>query len=128
MNYINFVNNNITKSPVVLQGQIFLNNLNGGNTMSKRYNVTLSIPIDFDMSDVMQNFEETLEIKADNYDEAVEQAKQEFADNYDADYIYDLIFDDIKMNGLVYLDGDYEPDFDDEDYYDAEEIKEKKQQ
>ncbi len=96
--------------------------------MSKRYNVTLSIPIDFDMSDVMQNFEETLEIEADNYDEAVEQAKQEFADNYDADYIYDLIFDDIKMNGLVYLDGDYEPDFDDEDYYDAEEIKEKKQQ
>jgi len=94
--------------------------------MSKRYNVTLSIPIDFDMSDVMQNFEETLEIEADNYDEAVEQAKQEFADNYDADYIYDLIFDDIKMNGLVYLDGDYEPNFDDEDYYDAEEIKEKK--
>lgn len=94
--------------------------------MSKRYNVTLSIPIDFDMSDVMQNFEETLEIEADNYDEALEQAKQEFADNYDADYIYDLIFDDIKMNGLVYLDGDYEPDFDDEDYYDAEEIKEKK--
>jgi hypothetical protein len=96
--------------------------------MSKRYNVTLSIPIDFDMSDVMQNFEETLEIEADNYDEAVEQAKQEFADNYDADYIYDLIFDDIKMNGLVYLDGDYEPNFDDEDYYDAEEIQEKKQQ
>lgn len=94
--------------------------------MSKRYNVTLSIPIDFDMSDVMQNFEETLEIEADNYDEALEQAKQEFADNYDADYIYDLIFDDIKMNGLVYLDGDYEPDFDDEDYYDAEEIQEKK--
>lgn len=94
--------------------------------MSKRYNVTLSIPIDFDMSDVMQNFEETLEIEADNYDEALEQAKQEFADNYDADYIYDLIFDDIKMNGLVYLDGDYDPDFDDEDYYDAEEIKEKK--
>ena len=94
--------------------------------MSKRYNVTLSIPIDFDMSDVMQNFEETLEIEADNYDEAVEQAKQEFADNYGADYIYDLIFDDIKMNGLVYLDGDYEPNFDDEDYYDAEEIKEKK--
>jgi hypothetical protein len=76
----------------------------------------------------MQNFEETLEIEADNYDEAVEQAKQEFADNYDADYIYDLIFDDIKMNGLVYLDGDYEPNFDDEDYYDAEEIQEKKQQ
>jgi hypothetical protein len=96
--------------------------------MSKRYNVTLSIPIDFDMSDVMQNFEETLEIEADNYDEALEQAKQEFADNYDADYIYDLIFDDIKMNGLVYLDGDYEPNFDDEDYYDAEEIQEKKQQ
>jgi len=96
--------------------------------MSKKYNVTLSIPIDFDMSDVMQNFEETLEIEADNYDEAVEQAKQEFADNYDADYIYDLIFDDIKMNGLVYLDGDYEPNFDDEDYYDAEEIQEKKQQ
>ena len=96
--------------------------------MSKRYNVTLSIPIDFDMSDVMQDFEETLEIEADNYDEALEQAKQEFSDNYDADYIYDLIFDDIKMNGLVYLDGDYEPDFDDEDYYDAEEIKEKKQQ
>ena len=96
--------------------------------MSKRYNVTLSIPIDFDMSDVMQDFEETLEIEADNYDEALEQAKQEFADNYDADYIYDLIFDDIKMNGLVYLDGDYEPDFDDEDYYDAEEIQEKKQQ
>lgn len=95
--------------------------------MSKRYNVTLSIPIDFDMSDVMQNFEETLEIEADNYDEAVEQAKQEFADNYDADYIYNLIFDDIKMNGLVYLDGNYEPNFDDEDYYDAEEIKEKKQ-
>lgn len=94
--------------------------------MSKRYNVTLSIPIDFDMSDVMQNFEETLEIEADNYDEAIEQAKQEFADNYDANYIYDLIFDDIKMNGLVYLDGDYDPDFDDEDYYDAEEIKEKK--
>jgi len=94
--------------------------------MSKRYNVTLSIPIDFDMSDVMQDFEETLEIEADNYDEAVEQAKQEFADNYDADYIYDLIFDNIKMNGLVYLDGDYEPDFDDEDYYDAEEIQEKK--
>jgi len=96
--------------------------------MSRKYNVTLSIPIDFDMSDVMQNFEETLEIEADNYDEALEQAKQEFADNYDADYIYDLIFDDIKMNGLVYLDGDYEPDFDDEDYYDAEEIQEKKQQ
>jgi len=94
--------------------------------MSKRYNVTLSIPIDFDMSDVVQDFQETLEIEAENYDEAVEQAKQEFADNYDADYIYDLIFDDIKMNGLVYLDGDYEPDFDDEDYYDAEEIKEKK--
>jgi hypothetical protein len=94
--------------------------------MSKKYNVTLSIPIDFDMSDVMQDFEETLEIEADNYDEAVEQAKQEFADNYDADYIYDLIFDNIKMNGLVYLDGDYEPDFDDEDYYDAEEIQEKK--
>ena len=96
--------------------------------MSKRYNVTLSIPIDFDMSDVVQDFQETLEIEAENYDEAVEQAKQEFADNYDADYIYDLIFDDIKMNGLVYLDGDYEPDFDDEDYYDAEEIQEKKQQ
>ena len=94
--------------------------------MTKRYNVTLSIQIDFDMSDVMQNFEETLEIEADNYDEAIEQAKQEFADNYDANYIYDLIFDDIKMNGLVYLDGDYDPDFDDEDYYDAEEIKEKK--
>lgn len=94
--------------------------------MSKKYNVTLSIPIDFDMSDVMQDFEATLEIEADNYDEALEQAKQEFSDNYDADYIYDLIFDDIKMNGLVYLDGDYEPDFDDEDYYDAEEIKEKK--
>jgi hypothetical protein len=96
--------------------------------MSKRYNVTLSIPIDFDMSDVMQDFEETLEIEADNYDEAVEQAKQEFADNYDADYIYDLIFDDIKMNGLVYLDGDYEPNFEEEGYYFAEEIQEKKQQ
>jgi hypothetical protein len=96
--------------------------------MSKRYNVTLSIPIDFDMSDVMQDFEETLEIEADNYDEAVEQAKQEFADNYDADYIYDLIFDNIKMNGLVYLDGDYDPNFEEEGYYFAEEIQEKKQQ
>ena len=94
--------------------------------MKKRYNVTLSIPIDFDMSDVMQDFEEILEIEADNYDEAIEQAKQEFADNYDADYIYDLIFDDIKMNGLVYLDGNYEPDFEEEGYYFAEEIKEKK--
>lgn len=94
--------------------------------MSKRYNVTLSIPIDFDMSDVMQDFEETLEIEADNYDEAVEQAKQEFADNYDADSIYDIIYDDIKMNGLVYLDGEYEPNFEEECYYDAEEIQEKK--
>ena len=94
--------------------------------MSKRYNVTLSIPIDFDMSDVMQEFEEIIEVEAESYDEAVEKAQQEFSDSWDADSIYDIIYDDIKMNGLVYLDGDYDPDFDDEDYYDAEEIKEKK--
>ena len=39
--------------------------------MSKRYNVTLSIPIDFDMSSVKQEFEETIEVEAESYDEAV---------------------------------------------------------
>ena len=94
--------------------------------MSKRYTVTLSIPIDFDMSDVMQEFEETIEVEAESYDEAVEKAQQEFSDSWDADSIYDIIYDDIKMNGLVYLDGDYEPNFEEECYYDAEEIQEKK--
>lgn len=94
--------------------------------MSKRYNVTLSIPIDFDMSSVRQEFEETIEVEAESYDEAIQQAQQEFSDSWDADSIYDIIYDDIKMNGLVYLDGDYEPNFEEECYYDAEEIQEKK--
>tara|TARA_R100000005_G_C4863717_1_gene123749 strand:+ start:297 stop:581 length:285 start_codon:yes stop_codon:yes gene_type:complete len=94
--------------------------------MSKRYNVTLSIPIDFDMSSVRKEFEETIEVEAESYDEAVQQAQQEFSDSWDADFIYDIIYDDIKMNGLVYLDGDYEPNYEEEGYYFAEEIQEKK--
>ena len=96
--------------------------------MSKKYYVTLSIPIDYDMSDCLPNFEETIEVEADNYDEAVEQAKQEFEDSWDTDSIYDVIFDNIKTNGLVWLDGDLDPNFDEDSYYYAEEIKEKKQQ
>ncbi len=94
----------------------------------KKYKVTLSIPIDFDMDSVMQNFEEIQEVEADSYDDAIEQAKEEFKANLDADYIYDVIFDDIKMNGLVYLDSDYEPDFDEEGYYFAEQVQPKKVQ
>ena len=59
-------------------------------------------------------------------EEAMTLGVEEFNDNYDLDAIYDELYDDLKSQMLVWLDGDYECDLTDEDYYFVEETKEKK--
>ena len=93
--------------------------------MSKKYKVRISIPVEYDVSDLMSSFDTTIDVEADNYEEAVSVAKtefkEEFNDNYDLDSIYDEIYEEVKSNLLVWLDGDYECDTYDDDYYFAEE-------
>ncbi len=96
------------------------------NTMSKKYNVTISIPLDIELSDVSKEWEDVIEVEANSYDEAVQKAQEEFSDGWDADSIYDIVYDDIRMNASVYLDGDYEPNFEEESYFTAEEVQPKK--
>ena len=89
--------------------------------MSKKYKVRVSIPVEYDISDLMTSFDTTIDVEADNYEKAVSIAKTEFNDNYDLDSIYDEIYEAVKTNMLVWLDGDYECDTYDDDYYFAEE-------
>ena len=91
--------------------------------MSKKYKVRVSIPIEYDVSELMDYFVATVNVEADNSEEAVSVAKTEFNEDFDLDSIYDEIYDTIKSNMLVWLDGDYECDTYDNDYYFAEEQK-----
>lgn len=94
--------------------------------MSKKYNVTISIPLDIDLSGVSKDWEDVIRVEANSYEEAVQKAQEEFSDGWDADSIYDVVYDNMKMNALIYLDGEYEPNFEEDDYYFAEEVQEKK--
>lgn len=94
--------------------------------MSKKYSVTISIPLDIELADVSKEWEDVIEVEANSYDEAVQKAQEEFSDGWDADSIYDIVYDDIRMNASVYLDGDYEPNFEEESYFTAEEVQPKK--
>lgn len=91
--------------------------------MSKKYKVRVSIPVEYDISDLMDSFESTMNVDADGPEDAVNIAKTEFNDNFDLDSIYDEIYNELKTNILVWLDGDYEVDTYDNDYYFAEEQK-----
>ena len=91
--------------------------------MSKKYKVRVSIPIEYDPSDLMEYFESTITVDADSHEDAVSVAKTEFNDNFDLDSIYDEIYDELRTNMLIWLDGDYEVDTYDDDYYFAEEQK-----
>ena len=91
--------------------------------MSKKYKVRVSIPIEYDTSELNSYFESSVDVEADSQEGAVNIAIREFNENYDIDSIYDEIYDTIKSNMLVWLDGDYEPDTYDNDYYFAEEQK-----
>lgn len=91
--------------------------------MSKKYKVRVSIPIEYDISDLMKSFTSTIDVEADSYNKAVSIAKTEFNDNHDIDSIYDEIYEEVRSTLLVWLDGDYEVDTYDDDYYFAEEQK-----
>ena len=91
--------------------------------MNKKYKVRVSIPIEYDPSDLMESFESTITVDADSHEDAVSIAKNEFNDNFDLDSIYDEIYDELRTNMLIWLDGDYECDTYDDDYYFAEEQK-----
>ncbi len=91
--------------------------------MSKKYKVRVSIPIEYDTSELMESWESTITVDADSHEDAVSIAKTEFNDNFDLDSIYDEIYDELRTNMLIWLDGDYECDTYDDDYYFAEEQK-----
>ena len=91
--------------------------------ISKKYKVRVSIPVEYDISELNSYFEAMFKVEADTYEGAVDIAKREFNDNFDLDAIYDEIYDTIRSNMLVWLDGDYECDTYDDDYYFAEEQK-----
>ena len=92
----------------------------------KKWRVRVSIPVEYDTSDLRSYFEATLDVEATTYDDAMALGVEEFNDNYDIDAIYDDLYDDLKSQMLVWLDGDYECDLTDEDYYFVEETKERK--
>ena len=92
----------------------------------KKWRVRVSIPVEYDTSDLRSYFEATLDVEAPTYDDAMALGVEEFNDNYDIDAIYDDLYDDLKSQMLVWLDGDYECDLTDEDYYFVEETKERK--
>jgi hypothetical protein len=92
----------------------------------KKYKVRVSIPIEYDTSELNSCFEATLDVDANTYEDAMTLGVEEFNDNYDIDSIYDEIYDELKTNMLVWLDGDYECDLSNEDYYFAEEQVEEK--
>ena len=91
----------------------------------KKYKIRVSIPIEYDTSELNSYFEATLNVDADTYENAMTLGVEEFNDNYDIDAIYDEIYQDLKSQMLVWLDGDYECDLSNEDYYFAEEQKPK---
>ena len=91
--------------------------------MNKKYKVRVSIPVEYDISELNSYFEATINVEANNSEEAVSVAKTEFNEDFDLDSIYDEIYDTIRSNMLVWLDGDYECDTYDDDYYFAEEQK-----
>ena len=92
----------------------------------KKYNVNVSIPIEYDTSELINSFEHSIEVKAESYDDAVLIAIDEFSENCDLDSIYDEIYGELNTNMLVWLDGNYECDLTDADYYFPEQVKEKK--
>ena len=89
--------------------------------MVKKYKVRLSIPIEYDTSDLMRNFDAEIMVDAESHEEAVGLGVEEFNENFNLDSIYDEIYDSLKSNMLIWLDGNYECDLSDEDYYFAEE-------
>jgi len=89
----------------------------------KKYKVRLSIPIEYDTSDLMRNFDAEIMVDAESHEEAVSLGLEEFNENYDTDSIYNEIYDELRTNMLIWLDGNYECDLSDEDYYFAEEQK-----
>jgi hypothetical protein len=91
--------------------------------MNKKYKVRVSIPVEYDISELMTSFDTTVDVEAENNEDAVNYAIREFNEDYDLDSIYDEIYGEIKSNLLVWLDGDYNCDTYDEDYYFAEEQK-----
>jgi len=91
--------------------------------MVKKYKVRLSIPIEYDTSDLMRNFDAEIMVDAESHEEAVGLGVEEFNENFNLDSIYDEIYDSLKSNMLIWLDGNYECDLSDEDYYFAEEQK-----
>ena len=91
--------------------------------MVKKYKVRLSIPIEYDTSDLMRNFDAEIMVDAESHEEAVGLGIEDVNDNFDIGSIYDEIYDELKTNMLIWLDGNYECDLSDEDYYFAEEQK-----
>ena len=89
----------------------------------KKYKVRLSIPIEYDTSDLMRNFDAEIMVDAESHEEAVGLGVEEFNENIGLESIYDEIYDSLKSNMLIWLDGNYECDLSDEDYYFAEEQK-----
>jgi len=89
----------------------------------KKYKVRLSIPIEYDTSDLMRDFYAEIMVDADSHEEAIRLGIEDVNDNFDIDSIYDEIYDELKSNMLIWLDGDYDCDLSNEDYYFAEEQK-----
>ena len=89
----------------------------------KKYKVRLSIPIEYDTSDLMRNFDAEMMVDAESHEEAVSLGIEEMNENIGLESIYDEIYDSLRTNMLIWLDGDYECDLSDEDYYFAEEQK-----
>ena len=66
--------------------------------MSKKYKVRVSIPVEYDISELMDYFVATVNVEADNSEEAVSVAKTEFNEDFDLDSIYDEIYEAVKTN------------------------------